>query len=411
MIDNIEEIKKYRELLAQHNSAADEALELIKNGKHKEGYDKIIEVMNSCDFSHPKGWADMAVLTVRQAAANADIAALKPAEKGFKKAIDFHAHIFEGDDGLFGLGKVISDNIHKYSDIYRLKIKTETSDTIMKLLDEAKAIPDNGYNSTRQKEQLNALQSKIDKAKEQSKLDISTSASIELAVYEHFLNKVKELDAFGEKSIETAEVIESKLESIENFDKDYIIDVVPTSVKNIRSLISENISKSRKSAERLKEKEKEDAINHYWEEHPEEKAELERRLDTAKQGMKELDEKFGEYEKAYSEISKKRGKFVSSFEDEKKNLELDRDELNDKISSLGIFKSKDKKTLSTQLDEVNAKLEEVYKKIADEKKDYNESIDNELASVTEKKKDLAVRDNELNSEIKQIKEELTKDRI
>ena len=136
MIDNIEEIKKYRELLAQHNSAADEALELIKNGKHKEGYDKIIEVMNSCDFSHPKGWADMAVLTVRQAAANADIAALKPAEKGFKKAIDFHAHIFEGDDGLFGLGKVISDNIHKYSDIYRLKIKAETSDTIMKLLDE-----------------------------------------------------------------------------------------------------------------------------------------------------------------------------------------------------------------------------------------------------------------------------------
>ena len=84
--------------------------------------------------------------------------------------------------------------------------------------------------------------------------------------------------------------------------------------------------------------------------------------------------------------------------------------INDKISSLRIFQSKDKKTLSTQLDEVNAKLEEVYKKIADEKKDYNESIDNELVSVAEKKKDLAARDNELNSEIKQIKEELTKDR-
>ena len=43
MSDNIDGIKKYRELLAQYNPTADEALELIKNGKHKEGYDKIIE--------------------------------------------------------------------------------------------------------------------------------------------------------------------------------------------------------------------------------------------------------------------------------------------------------------------------------------------------------------------------------
>ncbi len=138
MSDNIDGIKKYRELLAQYNPTADEALELIKNGKHKEGYDKIIEVMNGCDFSHPKGWADMAVLTIRQVAANADVTSLKPSEKGFKKAVDFHAHIFEGDDGLFELGKIISDNIHNYSDIYRLKLQAETSNTIMKLLDEAK---------------------------------------------------------------------------------------------------------------------------------------------------------------------------------------------------------------------------------------------------------------------------------
>lgn len=411
MSDNIERIQEYRELAVKLDPTADEALSLIKSGKHKEGYDKIIEIMNSCDYSHPKGWADMAVLTIRQAAADTDVVSLQPAEKGFKKAVDFYAHILGGDNGLFELGKIIFDNINTYSNIYKLKVKADSSASVMTLLDDATGIPDNGYNSTRQKEQLNSLQNKIDKVKEQGKLDISTAALSELAVYEHFLGKVKELDAYGENSIETAESLKEKIDSIENFDKEYLIDVVQTACNNIRNLIDENISLSKKAIERRIEKEKEDAINRYWEEHSEEKAELDRRLDAAKQGMKELDEQFGECEKQYAEINKKRDKFVSSFADEKKGLELDRDELNEKMNNLGRFKTKEKKTLTTQLDELNAKIDEVNKKIADEKKDYNESIDRELIPIAEKKKDLAARDNELSSEIKIIKEELTKDRI
>lgn len=411
MSDNIERIQEYRELAVKLDPTADEALSLIKSGKHKEGYDKIIEIMNSCDYSHPKGWADMAVLTIRQAAADTDVVSLQPAEKGFKKAVDFYAHILGGDNGLFELGKIIFDNINTYSNIYKLKVKADSSASVMTLLDDATGIPDNGYNSTRQKEQLNSLQNKIDKVKEQGKLDISTAALSELAVYEHFLGKVKELDAYGENSIETAESLKEKIDSIENFDKEYLIDVVQTACNNIRNLIDENISLSKKAIERRIEKEKEDAINRYWEEHSEEKAELDRRLDAAKQGMKELDEQFGECEKQYAEINKKRDKFVSSFADEKKGLEPDRDELNEKMNNLGRFKTKEKKTLTTQLDELNAKIDEVNKKIADEKKDYNESIDRELIPIAEKKKDLAARDNELSSEIKIIKEELTKDRI
>ena len=411
MSDNIERIQEYRELAVKLDPTADEALSLIKSGKHKEGYDKIIEIMNSCDYSHPKGWADMAVLTIRQAAADTDVVSLQPAEKGFKKAVDFYAHILGGDNGLFELGKIIFGNINTYSNIYKLKVKADSSASVMTLLDDATGIPDNGYNSTRQKEQLNSLQNKIDKVKEQGKLDISTAALSELAVYEHFLGKVKELDAYGENSIETAESLKEKIDSIENFDKEYLIDVVQTACNNIRNLIDENISLSKKAIERRIEKEKEDAINRYWEEHSEEKAELDRRLDAAKQGMKELDEQFGECEKQYAEINKKRDKFVSSFADEKKGLELDRDELNEKMNNLGRFKTKEKKTLTTQLDELNAKIDEVNKKIADEKKDYNESIDRELIPIAEKKKDLAARDNELSSEIKIIKEELTKDRI
>ena len=411
MSDNIERIQEYRELAVKLDPTADEALSLIKSGKHKEGYDKIIEIMNSCDYSHPKGWADMAVLTIRQAAADTDVVSLQPAEKGFKKAVDFYAHILGGDNGLFELGKIIFDNINTYSNIYKLKVKADSSASVMTLLDDATGIPDNGYNSTRQKEQLNSLQNKIDKVKEQGKLDISTAALSELAVYEHFLGKVKELDAYGENSIETAESLKEKIDSIENFDKEYLIDVVQTACNNIRNLIDENISLSKKAIERRIEKEKEDAINRYWEEHSEEKAELDRRLDAAKQGMKELDEQFGECEKQYAEINKKRDKFVSSFANEKKGLELDRDELNEKMNNLGRFKTKEKKTLTTQLDELNAKIDEVNKKIADEKKDYNESIDRELIPIAEKKKDLAARDNELSSEIKIIKEELTKDRI
>lgn len=406
MSDNIEGIKKYRELLAQFNPTADEALKLVKDNKHKEGYDKIIEVMNGCDYSHPKGWAYMSVLTIRQGAANTDVSALKPAEKGFKKAVDFHAHISEGDDGLFELGNIISDNINTYSNIYRLKVKSAASAEVMNLLDDAKAIPDNGYNSTRQKEQLNDLQKRIDKVKEQGKLDISTSALSELSVYEHFLNKISEIEAFGEKSIEAAEAIKEKIDSIENFDKDYLIDIVSASCKNIRELIDENISRSRKAAERSREKAKEDAVNRYWKEHAEEKAELDRRLEAAKKGMKELDEQFGECEKEYAEINKKRDKFFSSFEDEKKSLEIERDELNGKVNALGLFKTKEKKTLSTQLDELNAKIDEVTKKIAEEKTAYNETIDKELIPIAEKKKNLAARDNELSSEIKSIKEEL-----
>lgn len=411
MSDNIEGIKKYREFLAQLDPAADEALELIKDGKHKEGYDKIIEVMNGCDYSHPKGWAYMSILTLRQGAAYKDSSALKPAEKGFKNAVDFYTHISDNNDGLFELGNTIFDNINKYSDIFRLQVKSDTSAAVMNLLDEAKDIPDNGYNSTRQKEQLGDLQKKIDKTKEHGRLDITTAALSELAVYEHFLNKVREIDAFDEKSIQAAETIKEKVELIENFDKEYIIDSVSSSCINIKALIDENISYGKKAAELRLKREKEEAITRYWEEHSEEKAELDRRLDAAKEELKKLDEQFGECEKEYAAINKKRDKFVSSFDEERKSLELDRDELNSKINALGLFKSKEKKALSTQLDEVNSKLDEVNKKIADERNAYNESIDKELIPIAEKKKNLADKDNELNSEIKLIKEELTKDRF
>jgi len=410
MSDNIEGIKKYRELLAQLDPAAEEALELIKDGNHKKGYDKIIEIMDKCDYSHPKGWAYMSILAIRQGAANKDSSLFKPAESGFKKAVDFYTHISDNKNGLFELGNTIFDNISKYSDIHRLNIKNDTSAAVMSFLDEAKDIPDNGYNSTRQKEQLTDLQIKIDKRKEQGRLDICTTSLNELAVYEHFLNKVREIDAFDEKSIKASQTIKEKVELIEKFDKDYIIDSVLSSCGNIKTLIEENISYSQKAAEcRLKRK-KEEAINRYWAEHSEEKAELDRRLETAKQEMKKLDEQFGECEKEYAEINKKRDKFVSGFDEERKSLELDRDELNGKINALGLFKSKDKKALSIQLDEVNSKLDEVNKKIAEERNAYNESIDKELILIAEKKKALADKDNELNSEIKHIKEELTKDR-
>ena len=406
MSDNIEGVKKYRQLSEQFDPAAEEALKLIKDGKHKEGYDKIIEIMSSCDYSHPKGWAYMSILTIRQGAAKVDFGAIKPSERGFKRALKYHAHIFKGSDSFFELGKTIVDNINKYSNIYALTVKTNTSDEVMKLLDDAKAIPDNGYNSTRQKEQLNALQNKIDKVKEQGKLDVSTAALSELAVYEQIFTTVKELDAYGEKSIELSEVIREKIEEIESFDKDYLIDVVSSSCKNIKELIAENISESKKAVERSKEKEKEEAIKRYWEEHPEEKAELDRQLEEAKQSIKELGEQFGECEKEYAEINKKRGNFVSSFEDEKKSLELDLDELNEKVNNLGRFKTKEKKTLTTQIDEVNTKISEINQKIADERKAYNESIDKELIPLEEKKKDLAAKDSELSSEIKRIKETL-----
>ena len=406
MSDTFEGISQYRELLTQLTPDADEALKLIKDGKHKEGYDKIIDIMNRCEYSHPEAWAYMSVLTIRQAAAKTEVSYLKPAEKGFKRAVEFQAHIFESDDSLFDLGKTIFDNINKYSDIYRLKVKADTSSTVMRLLDDAKAIPDNGYNSTRQKEQLNDLQKKIDKVKDQGSLDISTSALGEIAVYEKFLTTVKELDAYGEKSSDAAKDIGKKLNSIESFDKNYLLDVVSASIKTVRELIAENISQSRKADERKKSKEREEAVNRYWAENPERKAELERSLDEANKGMREIDEQLVECEAEYMRISKTRSKFTSSVDSEKQALEQQLIELNDKMNNLGRFKRGDKKDVQSQIDEVQAKLDELSKKIADERKAYNESIEAELNKITEKKKDLAARDNELSSRIKQIKEEL-----
>jgi len=405
-----DKINSYRDFLTQLDPTAEEALTLIKDGKHKEANDKIVEMMNRCSYSHPKGWAYMGILAVRQASSNSEISALQAAEKSFKKAFDLHARIFEGNEELFVLARTVFESINNYCDILRNKVKADTNSMVMQLTDESKEILENGYSAKRQMDQLNELQNRIDKTKQQGKIDASAAALTEIIAYEYFQQKVKELEAYNEGSIEISEMIEKNLDNIESFDKDYLVDAISSTSARVRELCSEIIAASRKAVSEKQAIEREEAIIRYWNEHPEEMAELNKKLEEAEQGLKDIDLQMAECDKESARISKKRKKFTSSLDAEIHELQLDLDDIEQRITTLGLFKAKEKKSLESQAEEIGMKMAELNGKAAEEKKAYNESIDQELAPITEKKKELAAKGNELNFEIKRLNAELTKNR-
>lgn len=121
---------------------------------------------------------------------------------------------------------------------------------------------------------------------------------------------------------------------------------------------------------------KEEKRNTYWAEHQTEKVAIEQEIESLNCAIKALKDKFDSME-AHSELSA---------------LENEREDLQKKLNSLGIFKNKEKKELQDKINHLNEKIVTL-------KSDIDEESDAVNAQISVKEKRITV-----------LKEELTKDR-
>lgn len=145
-------------------------------------------------------------------------------------------------------------------------------------------------------------------------------------------------------------------------------------VKSLISLSNESLIKS--VASDTDEAEKQEAIRQYWESHKNEKTELDNKMSELKCQIQNIDE----------ELSN--NSILKRFADKEKEIK----ELQSKLAGLGIFKGKEKKVLQNEIEAIEKEKEAI--------KQEKDNIENQAAS----------QKTDINKQIKEIENELNKDR-
>lgn len=178
---------------------------------------------------------------------------------------------------------------------------------------------------------------------------------------------------------------------------------------------SKDVPKKVKAIQKAKaEKEKQERIDKYWEDHADEKA----KLDAEQQ---ELQEKMEELEKQIKEIEKKNAPRIKNLTNERdKKLPCEEDVENQKKVILeleiqrdrcGIFKGKEKKALQSRIDtEEKPKLNELEKRAETEKIKHTAALDTQIKDIKAEDKELRDEYASLKKRSDAIKKELTKER-
>lgn len=162
------------------------------------------------------------------------------------------------------------------------------------------------------------------------------------------------------------------------------------------------------------EKEKQERIAKYWEEHAEEK----KKLDGEQADLKK---KIAEFNAQISAIENKNAPKINELtkeRDEKTPMEVEVDKQKDVIRDLenqrskcGIFKGKEKKAITARIETIEQpKLDELKQKAEKEKKSHVDKINQQINAIKDEGKELRVEVGKLNKRSSEITAELTKDR-
>lgn len=173
---------------------------------------------------------------------------------------------------------------------------------------------------------------------------------------------------------------------------------------------NKELLKQKIAEEAAKKKAEQQARNEaYWNEHSEEKQELEAESATLETQLKQLHEQVDPYDSEVKEWKKKRETETTAVE-EKKKLEEQISALNQQKSSLSLFKGKEKKALQAQIDELNSRLPTINESIKIEKNELNNLCDGKIKELEGAAKPLKDKIDAIEKRIKEIKKELTMDR-
>ncbi|MCH5193589.1 MAG: hypothetical protein J1F11_06480 [Oscillospiraceae bacterium] len=151
------------------------------------------------------------------------------------------------------------------------------------------------------------------------------------------------------------------------------------------------------------------AIEKYWEEHAEEKQQLDAEKSAIMEEINQLKSQLEPFEREISDYRRKREKDVPS-KAEKDTVLNEINRLRNEINGLGIFKGKEKKALQEQVNELNARISSINVAIENEEKEQIKVCNDKISEVEERMKPIKDDINKLQTRLAEIDYELTKDR-
>lgn len=147
----------------------------------------------------------------------------------------------------------------------------------------------------------------------------------------------------------------------------------------------------------------------YWQEHKEEKAQYESRINEIDAEIKRINAQYNQYESQISEIKKDLKNTVPA-EAQLSAIKNQQAELYDQKSKLGIFAGKQKKQLQEQIDAMQPQIANIEESIRHQRKSIQDDVSARVASVESQRKPLKDQINKLEEEKRRINTELTKAR-
>ena len=201
--------------------------------------------------------------------------------------------------------------------------------------------------------------------------------------------------------------------------EEYSLNETAKSIRRKRvSEYNQKAEKAPKEAEARQkakaEKEKQERIAKYWEEHAEEKKKLDGEQADLKKKIAELNSQISAIENKnapkINDLTKERDKKLPTEVEVDKQKDVIRD-LENQRSKCGIFKGKEKKAITARIETIEQpKLDELKQKAESEKKSHVDKINQQINAIKDEGKELRVEVDKLNKRSSEITAELTKDR-
>lgn len=191
--------------------------------------------------------------------------------------------------------------------------------------------------------------------------------------------------------------------------------------KHNNEVIVEHFNDIENNAKKMK-KEYEDAVlkaekkkrfDEYWAAHQEERNQLDakknsllQQIDGLKSQISEIEQEIKpELDKLYAE----RDKAVPARE-EYDDISNQKNNINAKMDTLGLFHMKEKKELKLQIDELRTRADKVWKEIEPQEKERNRIVNEKINKLKEQGNEQRTKLAELNSQLEEVEKELKKDR-
>lgn len=143
----------------------------------------------------------------------------------------------------------------------------------------------------------------------------------------------------------------------------------------------------------------------YWNEHKEEKEEMENRKAGYQEELRPLDSQRVELTRRINDLRKDREHIKVPAMEERRTIQGNIQQLNSEISSLGIFRGKEKKQLRERVEELSKKLQEVDSIVGNQTREAQAQIDAQIAQLNIQLKPIEDRMSTLSSQIKAIDDE------